>query len=229
MGGENVKNTIVERVLQIVAPHPCSGCVKVGTLLCHDCKNNIVHEPFFGCILCAAPQISGICGIHNSPISRAFTVGTRTGALKTLINRYKFEHTKAALYPLAELLDEALPLFPSSIELVPIPTVRSHIRERGYDHVDLLARQFSAIREIPIMRALRRQNNKTQHVVGKSERESQAKDAFTMRPGFSVQGKTLLLLDDIVTTGATLQAAAITLRNAGAIVWVATLAYHPLD
>lgn len=229
MGGENVKNTIVERVLQIVAPHPCSGCAKVGTLLCPDCKNNIIHEPFLGCILCAAPQISGICRVHDSPIARAFTVGARTGTLKTLINRYKFEHTKAAVYPLAELFDEMLPILPSTIELVPIPTVRSHIRERGYDHVDLLVRQLSIVRELPVARVLRRRSNKTQHIVGKRERESQAEGAFVVRPGFLLKGKTLLLVDDIVTTGATLQAAALVLRNAGATVWVATLAYQPLD
>jgi competence protein ComFC len=229
MGGVNVKITMIERVLQLVAPHPCSGCAKVGTLLCHNCKNNIIEEPFFGCILCGKPKLSGICDFHQTPLARAFTVGSRTGTLEILINKYKFEHAKAAVFPLAELLDETLPVLPSGIEIIPIPTVRSHIRERGYDQVDLLARQFGSLRNIPITRAITRRNKATQHKVGKNEREAQAGAAFVLPEGYSLQGKVVLLLDDVVTTGATLQAAATLLQGAGATVWAASLAYQPLD
>lgn len=229
MGGVNVKITMIERVLRIVAPHPCSGCAKVGTLLCHDCKNNIIEEPFFGCILCGSPKIGGICGFHQAPLSRAFTVGQRTGTLEILINKYKFEHAKSAVFPLAELLNESLPVLPSDIALVPIPTVRSHIRERGYDQVDILAQQFGFLRNIPVTRAIARRNKATQHKVGRDERETQAEAAFVLSDDYSLNGRTLLLLDDVVTTGATLQAAAALLRNAGATVWAASLAYQPLD
>jgi len=229
MGGVNVKNTMVERVLHIIAPHPCSGCGKVGVVLCEDCKNDIISEPFLGCILCGVPQRDGICPSHTSSITRSFTVSERIGALEQLINRYKFEHVKAAALPLAQLLDETLPLFPEVIELIPIPTVRSHIRERGYDQVELLARFISSMRDIPIRRVLMRRTNKTQHTVGRDERLMQASDAFCLKSPSFLHGKTVLLLDDVVTTGATLESAAKLLKAAGATVWTATLARQPLD
>lgn len=229
MGGLNVKNTIVERILQVLAPHLCLGCGKVGQIICEDCKYDIDFEPFSGCILCGTPSGSGICWTHHSPVGRAFTVGQRHGVLEDAINQLKFHHMKAAARTLAELLDRRLPFLPSGIELVPIPTVGSHIRQRGYDHAALLAAHFGSIRELPVHRYLRRATKTTQHTAGKHERVTQASQAFSLVGAPELKGKTILLVDDIVTTGSTLESAAKLLTKAGALVWVATLAYQPLD
>lgn len=228
MGGVNVKNTIVERVLQIVAPHPCSGCAKVGSALCLDCKYDIINDRFFGCILCGTPQSSGICSSHNSPIERAFTVSARAGTVETLINRLKFQNTKAVAFSLAELLNDTLPLLPDDTELIPLPTVQSHSRQRGYDQVDLITRHLAAMRNLCITRPLIRKTTTTQKTANRKRRISQSMQAFDIN-STPVKGKRILLIDDVVTTGATLQAAARLLKDAGATVWVATLAYQPLD
>jgi len=231
MGGLNVKITMIEQVLRIIAPHPCSGCTKIGPVLCNNCKYDIIHEPFVGCILCGKPETNGICLAHGSNISRSFTVSTRTDTLKTTINRLKFSNTKAAAWHLASLFNTALPVLPSDIQVIPIPTVTSHIRQRGYDHIDLIAKHFANFRKLSVNYALVRQTNATQHTVGKSERILQSKQAFKLKENMKelVSNKTVLLIDDIVTTGSTLQAAANVLKDAGATVWVATLAYQPLD
>lgn len=229
MGGLNVKNTMVERVLQIVAPHPCSGCGKVGTILCEDCKYDIINEPFSGCILCGSYTPYGICDAHDSPITRAFTVSTRSGPLEELINRLKFHHAKSAARSLAVLFDSALPLFGGEVVLATIPTVRSHIRERGYDHVGLVASHFALLRGIPLTSLLQRRTNITQHTASRKTRQLQVADTFQAQVDVDIRGKIVVLLDDVVTTGATLQAAAAVLVGMGATVWAATLAYQPLD
>ena len=229
MGGINVKNTIFEHMLKIIAPHPCSGCGKVGNILCNACKYDIINDPFVGCFLCGAPQIEGICPIHNSPIQRAYIASVRVGTLETVINRLKFEHAKAAARPLAEVLYESLPVLPSDIQLVPIPTVRSHIRQRGYDQVDLITRHLAELTHLPVVTALQRGTNDTQHHVGRTERIQQATKAFSLINGDQLTKGPILLIDDIVTTGSTFQAAAQLLKNAGFTVWVAALAYQPLD
>jgi ComF family protein len=228
MGGKNVKNTMIERLLQIIAPHPCSGCGKVGSILCQYCKYDIIHDPFVGCILCGKPEMDGICKDHNSPISRAFVVGTRDTALETVINKLKFQNAKQAARSLAELLHASLPLLPKDIQVISIPTVRSHVRQRGYDHMELIVRHFTALRHLSTAHSLIRVSNATQHTVGKELRKSQSKSAFKLEGYFSPETP-VLLIDDVVTTGSTVSAAAELLRQAGATVWVAALAYQPLD
>lgn len=153
----------------------------------------------------------------------------REGALQDAINRLKFERTKAAARSLAELLHEHLPVLPNDIRIVPIPTVRSHIRQRGYDHIELITQYLCQLRDSTPSRLLRRVTNTTQHTSGKAQREAQSKDAFALATDATLGNTIVLLVDDIVTTGATLTAAADLLTRAGATVWVATLAYQPLD
>jgi len=231
MGGLNVKNTMIEGVLRLLAPHPCYSCGKVGVLLCPNCKYNITHEPFVGCILCQTPQKHGICPNHGSPIERTFVVGARNGPLEDVINGLKFNNVKSAAKVLAELLDDTLPLLPTSTHIVPIPTVRSHVRRRGYDQVELIARHFAQLRGLPVSRLLVRKTSTTQHTEGRDTRKLQAATAFGLGSLSDVaQGAgPLLLIDDIITTGATVSAAAEQLVNTGATVWVAALAYQPLD
>lgn len=229
MGGVNVKNTMIERVLQMIAPHPCSGCGKVGAVLCNDCKYDIIQEPFLGCILCGKPEPSGVCEKHEASFKQAFTVSVRTTVLENAINRLKFQNTKAAAWSLAELLHETLPILPSSLMLVPLPTVPSHVRQRGFDQVALMTKHLARLRNIPILNALHRQTNATQHTVGREERQSQASAAFVVDNKHILKGTHLLLVDDIVTTGSSVSAASKLLSEAGATVWVATLAYQPLD
>lgn len=230
MGGLNVKNTIVERALQVIAPHYCLGCGKVGSLLCSYCKYNIGEEPFLGCIICGLPSRSGICSVHDSTLERSFIVSERSGVLEATINGLKFHNSKAAAKELAILLDQRLPLLPTNTLIVPIPTVRSHIRQRGYDQVELIARHLSNMRGISIAPLLKRVGTATQHELGKEERRVAAQKAFTLNRMLSVQeGILLLVLDDIITTAATVSAAAETLKPLKGIVMVGALAYQPLD
>lgn len=231
MGGLNVKNTMIEGVLRVLAPHPCYGCGKVGVLLCPNCKYNITHEPFAGCILCQIPQKDGICPNHGSPIERSFVVGARNGPLEDAINGLKFNNVKSVAKVLAELLDDTLPLLPASTHIVPIPTVRSHVRRRGYDQVALIARHFAQLRGLPVSHLLIRKTSTTQHTEGREMRKTQAAAAFGLassKDTTRVAGP-YLLIDDIITTGATVSAAAEQLTNTGATVWVAAIAYQPLD
>jgi len=112
---------------------------------------------------------------------------------------------------------------------VVVPTVRSHIRQRGYDHIDLIARQFAAMRGLPIRYLLRRATTDVQHLVGREERRTQADRAFELVETDDLSMGPILLIDDIITTAATVTAASKLLSQTGLPVWVAALAYQPLD
>jgi ComF family protein len=231
MGGINVKNTMVEAVLLKVAPHPCFGCGKIGTTLCPNCKYNITHEPFLGCVVCGNVSPEGICVEHDAPICKAWVVSERVTVLKRVIDAYKFEYVKAAAHTLIDLLDTTLPLLPAHTVIVPIPTVSSHVRQRGYDHLEILARVLAARRGLPVARLLARSSGKTQHRLNKAERQQEAKVAFHVSEDVAINPDTpLLILDDIITTGSTIRSAAQVLSEAGAQnIFVAALAYQPLD
>jgi len=231
MGGLNVKNTMIEVILQQVAPHLCFGCGKTGTPLCNNCKYYITSEPFSGCVLCGNVTTEDVCAQHDAPICKAWVVAERRTVLKRIIDAYKFENVKAAATTLVDLIDSRLPLLPAGTVIVPIPTAPSHIRQRGYDHIDILARLLAKRRAMPIARLLQRTSNATQHRLNKAERQHEAGGAFHISEVATINPDTpLLLLDDIITTGSTISSAARVLADAGAkTIFVATLAYQPLD
>lgn len=228
MGGLNVKNTIVEVLLQNIAPHPCSGCGKIGSLLCDHCKYDIVSEPFLGCIMCGTPHLNGICENHNENIRNAFVVHTRTGVTKRLIDEYKFQRVKGAAKSLALLLHESLPVLPSDTIIVPIPTVKSHVRQRGYDQVELIAKHFAKLRNLRVVPLLVRMTNSTQHLLDRSTRIHEAQQAFSLNKKLFRESTNSpkLILDDIITTGATVKEAARILSAGNAPMLVGALAYQ---
>lgn len=221
---------MIDTILSYVAPHYCSGCSKIGSLLCEYCHYDIISDGFSACVLCGGPTgVTGICPVCQVEVARGWCVGERRDALQRLIGGYKFQHMRAAAQPLTELLDARLPELPSEVVVAPVPTIPNHIRRRGYDHALLVARAFARRRGLRLDSSLRRQTSTTQHDVGRVQREAQARRAFRCDQ-VTYPGATYLLVDDIVTTGATVRHAARALRQAGAgEVWLATLSRQPLD
>lgn len=229
MGGQNVKNTMIDTLLEFIAPHLCSGCGKTGSPLCDNCKKDIIKNSFMVCILCLRPNSNGVCRSHQLPYRRAWVVGFRRDVLRTLIDSFKFHNMKAASRNLAELLHERLPPLDPATRVIPIPTVSGHIRERGYDHALLLAQSFAKHRGLTLEKNLLvRRETATQHTVGRRERIKQAENAFAING--VVKAVPYLIVDDIFTTGATLHRAAQLLFDSGVRnISVAVVARQPLD
>lgn len=227
MGGY-VKNTMLEGLVALVAPHHCYGCGKLGATVCSSCRYNIVSEPYSGCIECGKLTLYGVCGHCEDAYDMAWCVGERDDVLKQLIDGYKFSHQKASYRIAAELLDATVPLLPSNTIVVPVPTVPSHIRQRGYDHTALIAKEFARLRGLRCQSLLSRAHSLRQRGATRKQRIAQAAKAFTVAQ-IREPDVPVLLLDDIVTTGATIRYAAKTVKQAGAKqIMVALLARQPL-
>lgn len=216
---------MIDSLFNFIAPHPCYGCGKVGSPLCSNCKYDIENEPFAGCIVCgSASGKNGICIPCRTSYTRAWCAGERSDALLRLIDAYKFERARACYRPLADLLVEQLPELPPETVIVPIPTVASHIRERGYDHTHLIAKRVAEKTGLALQTVLVRQASAKQRGASRKDRIAQAKHAFRVRSPL-LRDRPYLIVDDVVTTGATLQYAAESLRKSGAgDVWVTVVA-----
>ena len=214
---------MIDTLLSLLAPHYCYGCHKTGPLLCDNCKYNITSEPYERCIVCEKPSLlqTGLCTVCRVPYQRAWCIGERTDELQRLIGDYKFQNVKAAYKTLGELLHDVLPELPPSTIVVPVPTVSGHVRQRGYDHMLLIARYLAQQRGLAVCTDLVRITTTKQRDAGRQQRIRQAKAAFLCTK--TLNGEVpYLLLDDVVTTGATIKYATKALQDAGAqTVWVA--------
>lgn len=182
------------------------------------------------CVSCSLPTgLSFLCKKCKVPYNRAWVVGERSGVLQRVIGLYKFERAKAAYRDLGDLMLEILPELPCDTIIVPIPTASNHVRERGYDHMLLIARYVAKCRGLKCRQLLERRYNTTQRHSSARRRVEQAKNAFVVQGAIDPEVP-YLIMDDVVTTGATIKYAAKALRDSGAEqVWVAVLARQPLD
>lgn len=221
---------MLDPLLQIVAPHHCYNCQKIGHVLCNNCKYDIISEPFLGCIGCRGPAAeTNVCKTCQAWWNKAWCVGERSDVLRDLIDAYKFGRSQAVGKALAGLLDETLPVLPTQTIVTAIPTIASHVRLRGYDHAGIIAHEFARRRHLAYRKLLRRRENHRQLGASRNQRIKQAETAFYCKEKLA-PSIPYLLIDDVLTTGATLMHGARVLGEAGAEeVWAGIIARQPLD
>lgn len=167
-----------------------------------------------GCLQ-ALGKLGGSFQAETPPagIVSAFAAFPYADQPRRLILMLKFESVRAAALPLAQAM-AALPLGESDV-LVPVPTTRRRLRQRGFNQAQILAEQLSEIWGMPILPALTRKDEQVAQM--KLDAESRRRNlADCMRSDASVCGKRVLLVDDVLTTGSTASEAARALLAAGA-------------
>lgn len=220
----------LELITSLLAPHLCLVCKKEGSPLCLNCAKNCFKPPKSGCYLCQK-QTPGFsvctdCSV-KSPLGHIWAGTQYSGVAKELISLLKFQRVKAAADPTAGYLTLVLPKLPVNTLVVPVPTANKRIRMRGYDQSELIAKKFARKRGLRCQSLLRRAKSTRQVGSGRKQRFAQLQDAFTVRQ--KVTDRPILLIDDVLTTGATLESAAGCLAKAGAShVDAAIFAFQPL-
>lgn len=175
------------------------------------------------CAVCGLELAAGhscwSCRRHPLRLERVRAAAHFSGALRRAIHGLKYRQGFALAEPLADLMLKAWPQWHMEADLVvPIPLHPQRQHERGYNQAELLAQHFAPAAGLSVtnLALLRQRFTRPQADLGGAERLSNMREAFLADPVY-VQGRHVLLVDDVCTTGATLNAAAEALRAAGAL------------
>jgi ComF family protein len=204
-----------------IFPPTCGGCGKVGERWCITCQQNLSRVSGPICQRCGEPlAVGGICGecSANPPAVKALrSFGIYEGSLRNAIRQMKYKRDIGLGEALSKHLIELYNDQKWEIDLiVPVPLSSRRMRERGYNQAGLLARPLSyAIGKSFLAGAiLRKRETRSQVGLNASERKANTAGAFQARETF-VRGKVVLVIDDVATTGATINACAQALCDAG--------------
>lgn len=190
--------------------------------ICFGCGEKEVENALI-CPNCLTALYQWRLPVHGNAkdaVTHIRSLGPYAPPFMTLVHELKYQGRKK----LAPLLGDALTslmmtdgLLKHADLLVPIPLHPARLRERGYNQSELLARRVSTLTGIPVSGALRRVKNTPSQTRIKDEkrRRDNLKGAFAVRGDAALQSKQVILIDDVTTTGATLDAAAQALKQAG--------------
>ncbi len=161
--------------------------------------------------------LCALCRAGHSEFDSTYAYGAYEGALRELILLFKYGRVQALAAPLARLLRRAVPREERYDFVVPMPLHWKRRWWRGFNQAALLAREISRHTGVPMLKAARRvRPTAVQAGLGRTARRRNVTGAFSVRRPQAVRGKRLLLIDDVMTTGATAAACARALKRAGA-------------
>lgn len=191
-----------------------------GMDLCRKCRQQLLVNDQ-ACCRCALPLLAGdaLCGAclpRKSPLTTVHAAYQYAFPLDRLIPRFKFHGDLVAGKVLAELMALGLPDLAPPDVLVPVPLHAARLRRRGYDQALELARALAKERSIPLRHDLlwRTRDTAPQSELDARARKRNLRDAFAIRATDPLPVH-VVLIDDVMTTGATLHSAAQCLRRAG--------------
>jgi len=239
MGSKNIPTlvkSLYTQSLDWLFPPRCVSCGKLGNVWCEGCRFQVdlIEKPY--CQRCGSPRITGVDCLHcttwNYNFDEARSWGSYAGQLRKAILSLKYRHSIQLGAELSKGMAEILYAQTWEIDfVVPIPLAPHRLSERGYNQAEILAQPLAVLSQLKLNGKLlhRRHETVKQFELDAHQRWENLLGAFHA-DGDELAGSNVLLVDDIMTTGATLNAAAVALKKAGCSkVYALTLAKTLFD
>lgn len=236
------RRIVLEQALEILSPTRCAGCERPGSIICDRCLAALqLIDPCHSCLACGAPfgdllctecacerlHDEASCADEPATLDRCLAMAGFADPLPRIIRAYKDAGERRMAPLLADLLvDTAFHaeevaggryggIVSGADAVVFVPATRAAFRRRGFDHMESITRPFAEGAGLPLLDALVKHGASDQRGLSRLERRERARGMYEVVE--DVRGMRLLLLDDVVTTGATMRAAAAALKDAGAV------------
>lgn len=217
---------LASALLDLLFPPRCVVCGARGAVLCGECRARIQPPSEPRCPLCGGPLPRDaarcpLCAAGHGPqaLDRVIAAAVYEGAVRKAILALKFDGQRRVAVPLGELLAAAARGAGERVDvIVPVPLHASRQRARGYNQAELLARRCAGLLGIPCRLDVLARTRATAPQVGLSlaDRRRNIAGAFALADttrGAVLAGRRIALVDDVTTTGSTLDAAASALRE----------------
>lgn len=216
--------SFIDQALSFIAPHHCYVCRKEGSVCCQKCLKDIrISSGEIACYLCNKRNnvLDGICLNCRSKqyLDGVFWFADyKNKYASKIVKALKFNNVHQASRVMTKAIVDTIP---NDIQInlnfiVQIPTANKRVRARGWDQAKLISKYLSKQIRVPNKSLLIRLSSFDQIGAPKLERSIASEKFFkAIRLGL-IKDKTILLVDDVLTTGSTLNSAARTLKSAGA-------------
>ncbi|MDO4437224.1 MAG: phosphoribosyltransferase family protein [Coriobacteriaceae bacterium] len=227
-----VATRMCEEALELISPTRCASCERAGELICERClAETMFIDPKEACAHCGAPfgrMLCTECDGTSTVLDRCVAAAVFDGPPSRIVRAYKDAGERRlgaliaqAMAHAARNAEERDPqrfsgLLSAADAVVFVPATASAYRRRGFDHMELIARAFCEETGLPLVDALAKRGSVDQRELGREQRIERSLDVYAVVAPELVEGRRVLLLDDVITTGATLTAAAQALKGAGA-------------
>ncbi len=214
-------------LLDLVLPPRCPGCGTIVETLhsfCVPCWTALDFLGERGCTTCGIPLEATDSGTCAGCLARPPRIARTRAAVaygdipRTLAIRLKYGRKVALAKAMARYMGPLLGNLPADAMLVPVPLHRGRLAVRGFNQSLLIAREIGRMRGVTVAPRLLRRTRSTPPLKGMSfsQRRRTVAGAFALRDKADVAGRTIVLVDDVLTTGSTANACARTLQRGGA-------------
>ena len=202
--------------------------------ICKNCKHaEIFNDSKQRCKICdesitGKNEYCDNCKSHTRYFDKATCPFIYTGQVKRAILKFKSDNAKYLAYPMANLIAKRLKsenMLDFDI-IIPVPLSKDSFKKRGYNQAELLANELSKILQKPILTNIVTKEKETTHQkeLGYSDRQKNLKGAFKLKNTKEIKDKNILIVDDILTTGATVSTISKLMYKHANKIYIATFA-----